>query len=477
MPLSRRTFLSASAASLAAAALPRFALGQSQPANLPAPQIPANFTPKSPATADFLKAIGPEKHALLLQRLAKTNSDIKLKGLKTIRGQANAGGNFLTGYPYTEFYDWDLYFENLYLAAYGVFPYCFTNLKEFLARQTTDGYINRSLNKQRDRQHFKPFLAQLVVLGCRQDKDNYAWLTSEPVAGKDAIAKVTEPANGSYYNRLKKYVDKWFSYDGDNNGLPTWNSADEAGTDNQWSRAGQLGAFEVEGVDLASYLVRELRSMTVIATHLNQPADAAQFTARADTLCKHINDLCWDDAQAMYFDRNEKTGKPVHVKSATNFMPLFCGAATPERAARTIKERLLNPNEFWLTYPVASYAKTEPDYYQGTVRLPNGANECNWRGPTWAPTNYMIFQGLLHYGFTAEAQDLAARLFDMALIKNPNLREYYNAETGEGIGQTQFWGFTALYYLMLLEAYTKNDLSSLTTPFTPLIPDELGLQF
>ncbi len=441
------------------------------------PQNPPNFTRRSPATADFLKAIGPEKHALLLERLAKTNADIKLKGLKTIRGQANAGGTFLTGYPYTEFYDWDLYFENLYNAAYGVFPYCFTNLKEFLARQTADGYINRSLNKQRDRQHFKPFLAQLVVLGCRQDKDNYAWLTTAPVAGEDGIAKVTVPANGSYYERLKKYIDKWFSYDGDGNGLPTWNSADEAGTDNQWSRAGALGAFEIEGVDLASYLVRELGAMTVIAGQLHKPEDAKKFADHSEAVSKLVNDLCWDDKESMYFDRNEKTKALVHVKSATNFMPLFAGIAPPDRAKRTVNERLLNEKEFWLAYPVASYAKTEPDYYQGTHRLASGANECNWRGPTWAPTNYMIFQGLQHYGFTDPARELASRLFDMVLVKNPTLREYYNAETGEGLGQTQFWGFTALYYLMLLETYTGNDLASLKEPFHPLVPDELGLAF
>ena len=44
----------------------------------------------------------------------------------------------------------------------------------------------------------------------------------------------------------------------------------------------------------------------------------------------------------MYFDRNEKTGQRVNVKSVTNFMPLFAGAATPERAKRMIHEHLLN---------------------------------------------------------------------------------------------------------------------------------------
>jgi hypothetical protein len=136
-----------------------------------------------------------------------------------------------------------------------------------------------------------------------------------------------------------------------------------------------------------------------------------------------------------------------------------------------VHEHLLNPAEFWLTYPVASYAKTEPDYYQGSY------HECNWRGSTWAPTNYMIFQGLQAYGYHTEARELARRLFTMAVLRNPVLREYYNAESGDGLGQTRFWGFTALYYGMLLESYANYDASSLDKPLRPIIPQELGVQF
>jgi glycogen debranching enzyme len=313
--------------------------------------------------------------------------------------------------------------------------------------------VNRSLIKQRDRQQFKPFLAQLAVLGAKQNHDDYEWL------------------RGNYYDRLVKYIDKWFSYDSDHNGLPVWNSADAAGTDNQWSRAGALSSFEIEGVDLASYLIRELRAMSVIATHLSIPEDSAAFNHHADRVAELINTVFWDEQEGMYFDRNEKTGKRVYVKSATNFMPLFAKAATPTRARRMIREHLLNEQEFWLAYPVASYARTEPDYYQGS------RHECNWRGPTWAPTNYMIFQGLRHYGYHAEARELATRLFNMALLKNPVLREYYNAETGDGLGQTKFWGFTALYYGMILESILGYDASSLTKPSIPIMEKKLNISF
>jgi hypothetical protein len=406
--------------------------------------------PSTSAAKTLYNEIGAGSWTELNHRLRAVNTDIQANGLRHIPG---VEGTFLTGYPYNEYYDWDLYFENLYLSYYGVWPYCFTNLKEFLNRQQPDGYISRSLIAQRDRQHFKPFLAQLAVLGCKQNHDDYEWL------------------RGNYYDRLVKYIDKWFSYDSDHNGLPVWNSADAAGTDNQWSRAGALSSFAIEGVDLASYLVRELRAMAVIATHLKRDADSKEFDRHADQLGEIMNFAFWDQKQGMYFDRNEKTGQRVYVKSATNFMPLFAGVAKPERAQRMIHEHLLNPDEFWLAYPVASYAKTEPDYYQGSH------HECNWRGSTWAPTNYMIFQGLRAYGYQAEARELATRLFNMALLKNPVLREYYNAETGEGLGQTRFWGFTSLYYGMLLESILGYDASTLQKSVEPIMTRELGIPF
>jgi putative isomerase len=452
MSLTRRNLLATSGSLAGYAALHRLGLAQAvAPAGLAAhvDAMPVAL-PATPAAKALYADIGASAWAELNRRLRAVNDDLVAQGMRHIPG---VEGTLLTGYPYNEFYDWDLYFENMYLSYYGVWPLCFTNLKEFLDRQKPDGLISRSLIKQRDQQHFKPFLAQLVVLGAKQNHDDYEWL------------------RGNYYDRLTKYIDKWFSYDSDKNGLPVWNSADAAGTDNQWSRGGALNAFEVEGVDLASYLIRELRAMAVIATHLGNKADAMAFNKHGDEVAKLINDALWDEKEGMYFDRNEKTGKRVYVKSATNFMVLFAGAATPERARRTIHEHMLNADEFWLTYPVASYAKTEPDYYQGSHR------ECNWRGPTWAPTNYMIFQGLQDYGYHTEARELARRLFNMAVEKNPVLREYYNAETGDGLGQTHFWGFTALYYGMLLESYAGYDAASLDKPLRRLIPEELGVEF
>jgi putative isomerase len=396
------------------------------------------------------KRVGPQDWQQLLTRLATVNSDIATRGIRSFPGTSD---KLLTGYPYNEYYDWDLYFENIYLTYFGVDTYCFTNLKLFLDREQPDGYVNRSLIKQRDRQHFKPFLAQLAVMGTSMRGDDYEW------------------ARAVYYDKLKKYVERWFAYDGDRNGLPVWNSADHSGMDNQWSRAGALGAFEVEGVDLACYLVRELEAMAVIANTLGKHDDRKAFLAHAGRLRKLINEVFWDEHDGFYYDRNEKKNERVKVKSVAGFMPLWAGVATPQRARRIVKEHLLNEKEFWLKYPVASYAKTEPDYYQGSH------NECNWRGSTWMPTNYMIFHGLVHYGFKSVARELAERTFHMVLKENDVTREYYNAETGGGNGQKQFWGFSALGYVMPLELELGYNPTDLNATVKPVIAKHLGVKF
>lgn len=401
----------------------------------------------------FKKMIGNEDFARLSTRLDSLNTDILKKGL---HDYPDLPGKLLTGYDYGEFFDWDLYFENVYLSYYGVNKYDFTNLKLFLDRQEPSGFISRTIGVKypKPKQMFKPFLAQIAVLGSKQNDDNYEWL------------------RGNYYERLQKYVQHWFDYDGDQNGLPVWNSSDASGMDNQYSRSGEFDASQDEGVDLACYLVRELRAMAMIADRLGKSKDRRMYSGRAARLAKAINQVFWDEKDGFYYDRNEKTGKQIRVKSVAGFMPLWAGVASRKQAERLVRDHLLNKEEFWLKYPIASYAKTEPDFYQGSRD-----GECNWRGPVWIPANYMIFHGLLRYGFKEPAKELAISAFRMALDLNKNTREYYDSDSGSGNGMNPFWGWSSLAYVMPLDYVNGYDPMDLTVEIRPLIKDQLGIQF
>lgn len=388
-------------------------------------------------------------HAKLQERLSQLNQDIITRGIKT---QPGTNLRMLTGYSYGEYYDWDLYFENVYLSLYGIPDFCVNNLKAFLDQQAPDGFVSRSLRADgtpdRNTQMFKPFLAQIAVLGSRQKKD-FGWL------------------RGNYYGRLKKYLDRWGAYDSDGNGLPVWDSADASGMDNQVSRAGNVGAYTDEGVDLACYLVREWQAMAVIADALGERKDGVAFRAHAAVLTKQINAVFWDDKDGFYYDRNEKTRQRVRVKSVAGFVPLWAGVASKKQAQCLVQEHLLNPKEFWLSYPVPGYAKSEPDYYQGSIQ-----GECNWRGSAWVPLNVMIFHGLMRYGYKDVARQLADKTFQMALDDNPVTREYYNAETGAGQGMNPFYGWSSLAYALPLEWQLHYDPTDLANKnIRPIFPE------
>jgi hypothetical protein len=413
-------------------------------------QPAAAIVPVAPSSVPESDRASQDGNRALRTRLEQLNADIVKRGIQSF---PQSKDKLLTGYAYGEFFDWDLYFENIYLSYYGVSKFNFTNMQMFLSRQLPDGFISRTLVKPRPTQMFKPFLAQLAVLGSEQT-GSYEWLRAED------------------YAKLQKYIDRWFAYDGDRNGLPTWNSSDASGMDNQLSRSGYFDSYFDEGVDLACYLYRELESMGIISGKLGKTVEKTAYQRRAAELAKRINDVFWDERDGFYYDRNEKTGQRIPVKSVAGFFPLWAGIASQAQATRLVHEHLLNEKEFWTAYPVATYALTEQDFYEGSH---NG--ECNWRGSTWIPANYMIFHGLMDYGFNKEAKELANRTFTLALYKNHATREYYESESGEGRGIDPFWGWSSLAYVMPLEAANKYDPTKLDVTIKPLLTEMLGVKF
>jgi hypothetical protein len=400
----------------------------------------------------FQSALGAEHLDKLRARLAALNADIAAKGMLQPPDQPKP---LLTGYAYGQFYDWDFYFENLYLSYYGNSDFCFNNFKAFMSLEKPNGFIQRSFGPKGygTTQQFKPFLAQIAILGSKQRGDNFEWL------------------RGAYYDGLGKYINLWYAADADSNSLPVWQSADASGMDNENRRAGGWDSYTDEGTDLACYVYRELQAMAFIAGKLGKADDQKAYLARSEALAKNVNAILWDDKAGFYIDRDKKTGKRISLMSAVGFLPLWAGIASPEQARRLVKEHLLNEKEFWLKYPIATYAATEPDFYEGSR-----SGECNWCGPAWIPVNYMVMHGLLRYGFRDAARELASRTFKMALDENPVTREFYDSDTGKGNGMNPFWGWSSLAYVMPLEAEIGYDPMDDATSIQPWLSRDLGIK-
>lgn len=183
-----------------------------------------------------------------------------------------------------------------------------------------------------------------------------------------------------------------------------------------------------------------------------------------------------------------------------------------ERKLRAVLGYLLDPDEFLSPYGIRSLSKYhqqhpfqvsiggsdfEISYEPGESETPMFGGNSNWRGPIWFPINYLIIEALREYhayygdDFKVEfptgsgtqatlrqiADDLARRLVSLfmpgdggrrpfhgsrtRLVDDPEWREqilfheYFNAESGEGLGASHQTGWTGLVATLIDELHRR----------------------
>jgi hypothetical protein len=375
---------------------------------------------------------------------------------------AGTGLQFYSGYKYKTLYDWDQYFDTI-VEIYMGWPskYIKNGVIIFLDNEQQSGFIPRSVPADQwdVKEHAKPFLAQI------------AYLVYKTYGEKDWI--LTEPN----FTRLKKYLDYWLNeMTIKKDGLSVWMSGPHTGMDDQHERAGYWEDRQCEGVDLNCYLVLETLAFSKLARLAGKDDLAKKYENISEERKQTIRKLMWDDKDGFFYDRKADPQKPlskmlweysqlnnlsanqskIPVKSIESFAVLWANVATPEQAKRIINEHLFNPREFWSTYPIAVLAKSEPWY--STIENPADMG-CNWRANVWMPTNYMVYHGLKSYGYNDLAAIVAKRTEE--LIAASGNREYYNSETGEGLGMNPFWGWSLLGHFFELEENLSWDINSI----------------
>lgn len=363
----------------------------------------------------------------------------------------DTGRDYFTGYAYKTLYDWDQYFEAI-VQIYMGWPanYIKNGVTIFLDHQEESGMIARSVpsNQFHGAEHVKPFLAQIAML-VFDNYDDREWLTKE------------------YFMKLQRYLDYWLEdMDSNQNGLSEWMSAPHTGMDNQHERAGWWLDRVSEGVDLNCYLVKEIRAFARIAQLMGEEEIAANYEALADQRAETVRTKLWDEEEGFFYDyslegdnfgAHRGMNQLIKVKSVAGFMPLWAGIATEEQARRLVFDQLMNPEEFWVSYPVPALAKSEPGYSDQQLKSDLG---CSWRANTWIPTNYMVYHGLKDYGYKDLAALLAVRT--QQLIDRAGDREYYTSDEGLGVGLDPFWGWSLLGHFFMFEEGFEQDITKLS---------------
>lgn len=335
----------------------------------------------------------------------------------------------------------------------------------FLSYTGFDGYMPILVAKKSDPEKIKPaniyatnmhkpVLAQHAAFLCRLNGGNADWLR-EKFSLLQAFINNYEthhrhPATGLYY----------------------WQDDLAIGVDND-----PATFFRPPGSSASIFLnclmYKELQAMTYLARSLNLNDISTEYEKDAADLKAAIQKNCWDEKDGMFYsvDLNLRpvtntpsvifgqtfilhSGMPrtydcliQRLGSWSGFLALWSGVATPEQAQRMVKENLLDNRTFNAAYGIRTLSKLEKMY---SVRASN--NPSNWQGPIWGISNYLVFRGLVKYGFTTEAKALAAKtisLFGKDYQENGALHEYYEPDTGQPVLNKGFQNWNYLVLNML----------------------------
>ena len=291
----------------------------------------------------------------------------------------------------------------------------------------------------------KPVLAQHVAFILKSNPDDISWF--EPYIGK-----------------LDKFLKGYMKHQKHENGLYFWLDDAGIGVDNDpctFYRPPKSSG----SIFLNCLMYKELQAMNYIC-ELFSKSDLSEFyKAQTTELLNSIRENCWDERDGFYYsvdlnlypiDLNNvlHQGCPRHwdcliqrIGSWSGFLAMWAGIATPEQAERMVKLHLADENSFNSKYGVRTLSKYEKMYI-----IKKSGNPSCWLGPIWGISNYMVFRGLVNYGFTAEAKTLAEKtieLFGSDIENQGCMSEYYHPDTGESMNNPGFQNWNLLVLNMI----------------------------
>ncbi len=213
---------------------------------------------------------------------------------------------------------------------------------------------------------------------------------------------------------------------------------------------------ELDCVDLTLMMIKEMRSLSQMASELGMKDGSAAWKRMADVTTKLVNEKMWDDSSKFYYSINRKDHsfkfmtRDLRRMEIIGFLALWAEAAPRERAAHLVKH-LTDPKKFWRKYGVPTLAADDKWF------TPFVDYCCKWNGPVWLLWDYMVLDGLKKYGYNKIAGELADKMIlavSTQLKKNHNFWESYSPDN-EVLNSPTNYIWDSIMARVLIEKYKK----------------------
>jgi hypothetical protein len=341
-------------------------------------------------------------------------------------------------------YGGQVFHESLVMLAYAFMdPLSAMNSQRvYMERQRPDGYINYRTG---------PYLNEEIIHNGEYTSSapwfNYINYEIYKVTGDKKFLSESYESGKKFYN--------WYTSrrDSNNNGLASWGGHAELESVRDarvavWDKVGWASNFE--GPDVNSMLVMEEKSLSAIAGILGFKNEASEWVRKSLERSVLINKYLWDDETEFYYNVNKidqsftfKNKDDLKIKEIIGFLPMWAGAASKEQVEKLIKT-LTNKDEFWRKFGIPTLSAKD-NYYN-----PIGY----WNGPVWVQWQYLIFRGLIDYGYKEIAKELADKVIDNIINQlkvDHYFWEFYSADDYQaGWNKTYIWtGIVARFFIDL----------------------------
>jgi len=272
-----------------------------------------------------------------------------------------------------------------------------------------------------------------------------AWRIHEAGAGSDFLREI--------YPGLQRLYDYWWEA----------NAVEPAGL----FTGGFLGMDNLPRgpglaqADASGWMAFFARYLGKIAESLGDAAAAARYAADVEQIGAAVNATLWDENAGFYFDLDQ-TGF-IPTKSYGGLIPLIAGIVPPDRADRVLAA-LRDPGQMLSAHGVRSVSARSVVYQPGYAR--EGGVNSNWRGPVWVPLNYLLVEALtpLDAALAATIRERVVGTVEADWQATGRFHEYFDAETGEGIGADAQAGWTALVANLVADGWPAASPASSSAP-------------
>lgn len=199
------------------------------------------------------------------------------------------------------------------------------------------------------------------------------------------------------------------------------------GNDSGWDNTTLLRkGSPIQCPDLNAFLIIQCRLLEEMASVVR---DSSQdWKAMADELLNALLGTLWKDDQ--FCGRLLTTGELVDSQSLVSCMPVVLGPELPEE----IRSKTISRIKTFITEHGPATEHPESPLYD-----PDGY----WRGPIWAPSTFLIVQGLINSQKDDLAKEIARKFCHTC--QNASMAENFDALTGDGLRDLSYTWTSAVF--------------------------------